>query len=197
VSDFEKACEFEGGKCEKIATSVVQLIAGRGKWYACCDTHAHHAMRHSKPKFRDINHKGGSMNIQEQIDFLNSVTYGLPANECYKAADTMEAMLKENEEKDSRIDWTVSDNAEKAIKIADLLKRQELLEKALVSLSATYGANIKDEFERSGRGSNFRDSLECSVDELGKEFSDRCVDVFYDAMKMTVNEAIAKAAGKQ
>jgi len=77
------------------------------------------------------------------------------------------------------------------------LARIELLEGALISLSATYGANIKDEFERSGGGSLFRDSLECAVDELGKEFSDRCVDVFYGAMKMTVNEAIAKDALKE
>jgi len=66
VSDFEKTCEFDGGKCEKIATSVVRLIASSGKWYACCDTHAHHAMRHSKPTFRDIttdhDEKGQSAN---------------------------------------------------------------------------------------------------------------------------------------
>ena len=68
----------------------------------------------------------------------------------------------------------------------DSLKRD-----ALISLSATYGANIKHEWERIGRGSLYRDTLEAALSELDPKFSDLCVDAFYNAMKMTVNEAIA------
>ncbi len=77
------------------------------------------------------------------------------------------------------------DNARR-LSSEDSLKRD-----ALISLSATYGANIKHEWERIGRGSLYRDTLEAALSELDPKFSDLCVDAFYNAMKMTVNEAIA------
>ena len=72
-------------------------------------------------------------------------------------------------------------------------QRIEQLEDAVISLSATYGANIKGKFEEMGRPSLFRDTLECAVDRLGYDFSEACVDAFYTAMTATVNEAIEKA----
>lgn len=50
--NFERTCEWNGGKCQKIATSAVQL-ADNGKWYATCDQHAHWAMR-GKANYREL-----------------------------------------------------------------------------------------------------------------------------------------------
>lgn len=49
---FEAICEFEGGKCDNIATITVQLGSSE-KWYACCDKHASYARR-GKAEFRDL-----------------------------------------------------------------------------------------------------------------------------------------------
>ena len=67
--------------------------------------------------------------IREQIKTLRAcigeqctirIDYGFEADEISKAIDTMERLLAANEMLNKRVDWTVADNAKKAIQIADM-----------------------------------------------------------------------------